>query len=690
MPAALLRVTNLHTRIRTAETTVQAVNGVDLHVARGEVLGIVGESGSGKTLTALSIMNLLPHGGSITEGAVLLDGRDLVSLTEKQLRKVRGGEIGMVFQDPLSSLNPTMTIGDQVGESLRLHQRVSRQEVRRRTLEVLDLVGMPAAARRMADYPHQLSGGMRQRVMIAIALACEPKLLIADEPTTALDVTIQKQILGVIDRLRRDLNMGVILVTHDLGVVAGYADRVAVMYGGRIVETATADDLYRAPKHPYTSALFDALPERAVHAGQPLRTIAGQPPDLTKPLTGCLFAPRCVNVTDRCRTEYPSESVAADGHSFHCFVPIEALATARPAAPAPASAPSPLDTAAADELAPVVVELVDLYKEFPVTKGVLQRKVGAVSAAAGVNLSIRAGQTFGLVGESGCGKTTVGRILAGLEHPTSGQVLHHGVDLAGLRGSQRKRQLRGIQFMFQDSYSAMDPRMRAGGILAEPMRIQRSATSETRRARVEELLDQVGLSHAAVRRYPHEFSGGQRQRLGLARALALQPKLVVADEPVSALDVSIQAQILNLMLELQRDNGISYVVISHDLSVVRYICDVIGVMYLGKLVEVGPAKQVYDNPGHPYTKALLDTVPVADPPTERARRDQVLRGEIASAIDPPSGCRFRTRCAFAQDICAQVEPPLQPPATGRQDVACHFPLGRSMPDPALPEVPARL
>ncbi|GII31775.1 ABC transporter ATP-binding protein [Planotetraspora mira] len=667
-PAGLLRIEDLHTQIRSGDTTVHVVNGVDLHVDRGEVLGIVGESGSGKTLTALSVMRLLPHGGRITGGRIMLDGRDLVPLSESGLRRVRGGEIGMVFQDPMSSLNPTMAIGDQVAEAVRLHRRVSRRQAAARAVEVLDQVGMPAAARRVHDYPHQLSGGMRQRVMIAIALACEPKLLIADEPTTALDVTIQKQILGVIDRLRRELDMGVVLVTHDLGVVAGYADRVAVMYGGRIVETAATDELYGRERHPYTAALFDALPERAVNTGEPLRTIPGQPPDLSSPITGCAFAPRCVRATDRCRAEFPAVTVEAGGHAYHCFVPLEHVGAAPRAAVAEPAAGRPSDEA------PVVVELVDLHKEFPVNRGVLQRRVGSVSAVAGVSLSIRAGQTFGLVGESGCGKTTIGRILAGLERPTSGRVLYHGDDLAGLRGARRKRLLRGIQFMFQDSYAAMDPRMRAGSILAEPMRVQRSEDRTARRARVEELLGQVGMARGAVRRYPHEFSGGQRQRLGLARALALRPELVVADEPVSALDVSIQAQILNLMRDLQRQTAISYVVISHDLSVVRYISDVIGVMYLGKLVEVGPAEIVYGRPAHPYTRALIDTVPVADPPRERARRNQVLGGEIASATNPPSGCRFRTRCPYAADVCASSEPPLRPLGPGLQSVACHFPL----------------
>ncbi|MEU7939477.1 ABC transporter ATP-binding protein [Microbispora bryophytorum] len=671
----LLRIENLHTHIRSGDVTVHAVNGVDLHVDRGEVLGIVGESGSGKTLTALSVMRLLPHGGRVAEGRILLDGRDLVPMEEKALRHVRGAEVGMVFQDPLSSLNPTMTIGDQVAEAVRLHRRVSKKQAVLRAVEVLDQVGLPAAARRIHDYPHHLSGGMRQRVMIAMALACEPKLLIADEPTTALDVTIQKQILGVIDRLRHELDMGVILVTHDLGVVAGYADRVAVMYAGRVVETATTDELYGQERHPYTTALFDALPERAVNAGEPLRSIPGQPPDLSAPITACPFAPRCAHVTDRCRAEYPPASVEGTGHVYHCFVPIEHVAAAPGASAGRASAgPAVAPPAVSERDAPVVVELVDLYKEFPLNRGVLQRQVGTVSAVAGVSLSIRAGETFGLVGESGCGKTTIGRILAGLERPTSGQVLYHGDDLAGLRGAERKRKLRGIQFMFQDSAAAMDPRMRAGSVLAEPMRVQRSADRAARQARVEELLDQVGMARAAARRYPHEFSGGQRQRLGLARALALRPELVVADEPVSALDMSIQAQILNLMRDLQRDAGISYVVISHDLSVVRYISDVIGVMYLGKLVEVGPAATVYESPAHPYTKALIETVPVADPPIERTRRANVLHGEIASATNPPSGCRFRTRCPIAADICATTEPPLAQLGPDARRVACHFPL----------------
>jgi peptide/nickel transport system ATP-binding protein len=689
--APLLEIENLHTQIYLKQGTVRAVDGVSLHVNQGETLGIVGESGCGKTMTALSVMNLLPVGGHITEGAILLEGREITALSDEQMRHIRGNEIGMIFQDPLSSLNPTMTVGRQIAEAVLLHREVSKREAYERAAEVLDLVGMPRPRERLHEYPHQFSGGMRQRVMIAMALACEPKLLIADEPTTALDVTIQKQILELIDDLRRRLGMAVILVTHDLGVIAGRADRVTVMYAGKIAETTSTEALFANPRHPYTEALFQALPDKAAGRKERLYSIPGAPPDLIHPPPGCRFAPRCRYAADRCRAEEPRLLGDQPGHQYACFFPVgehERKLPVTGAGPREAGQPGALEPGRDGHEVLLAVE--HLVKNFPVTRGaVLQRKVGEVSAVADVSFAVRRGETFGMVGESGCGKTTIGRLIVGLEKPTSGVIRFEGKDLTKIKGREYRRQRRRIQFMFQDSYASLDPRMRAGTILREPLVVQRIGSRAEQRRRVEEMLDHVGLPRNAVERYPHEFSGGQRQRLGFARALMLRPELIVADEPVSALDVSIQAQMLNLMSSLQAEFGLTYLFISHDLAVVRYLSDQIGVMYLGKLVEVGPADEVYLRPAHPYTRGLIDSAPLADPVAEKAKERAGVRGELPSAIHPPSGCRFRTRCPFAQDRCAQEEPLLRSFGPGHQ-AACHFPLLPPAPDVLAPAGAAEL
>jgi peptide/nickel transport system ATP-binding protein len=677
--ASLLQIEDLHTEIRLRSATVHALDGVSLTVEAGECLGIVGESGCGKTMTALSVMQLLPPGGHITGGTITLAGQEISSLDENGMRHVRGNEVGMIFQDPMTSLNPTMTIGDQIAETVLLHRGADAKTARERAIEVLGLVGFPRPAERIGNYPHQLSGGMRQRVMIAMALACEPKLLIADEPTTALDVTIQKQILELIDGLRQRLGMAVILVTHDLGVIAGRADRAAVMYAGKVVETTSTVRLFANPRHPYTEALFGALPEKAADQAERLYSIPGMPPDLTSPPPGCRFAARCRYVQDSCRTTEPPLEGDSWDHVYRCFFPVGRPGESGDTAglhvsEAPAREHHERVMAESDGQQPLL-RTDGLVKNFAVTAGaVLQRKVGEVSAVAGVSFAVRPGHTFGMVGESGCGKTTIGRLIAGLEKATDGSIILDGEDLTKLSRHERRRRSPKIQLMFQDSYASMDPRMRVGPILREPLAIQRIGSRQEQRNKIAAILDEVGLPRAAVDRYPHEFSGGQRQRLGLARALILRPKLVVADEPVSALDVSIQAQILNLMLDLQRDLGLTYLFISHDLSVVRYVSEQIGVMYLGKLVEVGPADDVYYHPVHPYTKGLIDTVPVADPTAAKHREDKGVAGELPSAINPPSGCRFRTRCPRAQEICAVEEPPLRQFAANGHLAACHFPL----------------
>jgi peptide/nickel transport system ATP-binding protein len=700
----LLQIEDLHTEVRLKNSVVRAVDGVSIHIDANEMLGLVGESGCGKTMTALSVIRLLPPGGRIAAGSIRLNGRELTTLSGDEIRHVRGNEIGMVFQDPLTSLNPTMTIGKQISQAVLLHHDVSRAEAAERAVEVLDLVGLPHAGERAGQYPHQCSGGIRQRVMIAMALSCEPRLLIADEPTTALDVSIQEQILELIDDLRARLGMAVLLVTHDLGVVAGRADRVVVMYAGKVAETAGTQALFERPRHPYTEALFEALPERAAGTGERLYSIPGMPPDLTQPPGGCRFAPRCRYAAPRCRAEEPQLDGEEAGHRYACFYPVggpqqapggavddtgSASPTRTPAGSAPAgrmpagsagnsgpstSGASPDHAVPAAGTAPLL-SVQRLVKDFAVTRGaVLQRRTGHLSAVAGVSFDVRGGETFGLVGESGCGKTTIGRLIVGLETPTSGAIVFNGSHQIGLSGAAYRRGRRHVQLMFQDSYASMDPRMRVGPILREPLAVQRIGDRAGQQRRVRELLDQVGLPASALERYPHEFSGGQRQRLALARALTLQPKLVIADEPVSAMDVSIQAQILNLMQDLQRDLGLTYVLISHDLAVVRYLANHIGVMYLGKLVEVGQADDVYLRPAHPYTKGLIDSAPAPDPEAERRRKRAAIKGELPSAIHPPSGCRFRTRCPLAEQVCAEAEPPLRPLGPGGHLAACHFPL----------------
>jgi oligopeptide/dipeptide ABC transporter ATP-binding protein len=678
----VLEITDLSTHIQLTKSVVQAVGNIDLRIEAGEALGLVGESGCGKSMTGLSIMGLLPQGGSIVGGSVKLDGRELVGLGEAELRTIRGNEIAMIFQDPLTSLDPTKTIGYQVAEPVRLHQRASRKQAMRRAIDVLGLVGLPRPAERLGDYPHQLSGGLRQRVMIAMALSCEPKLLIADEPTTALDVTIQAQILALLHDLKDRLGMAMLLITHDMGVIAGHADRVQVMYAGRMVEATETQNLFAHMRHPYTRALLASIPRLSQDGTQRLLSIGGLPPDLASPPPGCRFAPRCSRVTDKCRDREPPLTGESSEHLFSCWHPVDGPADTRGANSAAGraviSGAVTGGTAGADgadaALPGPLLELRNLVKEFPVTAGaILQRKVAAVHAVSDVSFDVTAGETFGLVGESGCGKTTIGRLVVALERPDSGSVLLAGQDISALSGTDLRRQRRDLQLMFQDPYSSLDPRMRVGSIIREPLSIQHVGSRQQQEQRVFELLDEVGLPRNAVERYPHEFSGGQRQRIGLARALTLNPKVIVADEPVSALDVSIRAQVLNLMKRLQADHGLTYIVISHDMAVVKYMASRIGVMYLGKLVEMGSADDIYQRAAHPYTAGLIATIPVPEPEVARANRDAGIKGELPSPIKPPSGCRFRTRCPYAQDLCAAEEPELRSFGPGHV-AACHFAL----------------
>jgi oligopeptide/dipeptide ABC transporter ATP-binding protein len=545
---------------------------------------------------------------------------------------------------------------------------------------------------------------MRQRVVIAMALACEPKLLIADEPTTALDVTIQAQILELLDDLKERLHMGMLLITHDLGVIAGRADRVMVMYAGRIVETGTTGDVFGAMRHPYTQALLASVPELDTDRDAVLYSVGGAPPDLSDLPAGCRFAPRCQYAQQRCRDEDPS-LVGEPDRQYACFFPVDGPLTTDAVAATDGVTDVALEPAdlprvsASPDVVPVanghgpLLRVESVVKEFPIRRGVLQRQVAAVHAVSDVSFEVARGEAFGLVGESGCGKTTLGRMVVGLETVSSGRILVEDEEVSQMRGSQLRHKRRDLQLIFQDPLSSLDPRMRVSSILREPLAAQGIGSRKQQTERVRELLEEVGLSPRSSDLYPHEFSGGQRQRIGFARALALEPRVIVADEPVSALDVSVQSQMLNLMRDLQRERDLTYVVISHDLAVVRYLANRIGVMYLGKLVEVGPADDVYRRPAHPYTAALLESIPDPDPAKARLKRKGVVSGELPSAAAPPSGCRFRTRCALAQDTCASQEPPLRPFNAAGHLAACHFPLqtplasGSSLPgpDPSTPD-----
>jgi peptide/nickel transport system ATP-binding protein len=644
---AVLSVAGLRTEIDSRAGTVHAVDGLDFELRRGECFALVGESGSGKSMTALSLLRLLPEAGRIAGGRVLLGEQDLLGLPEAAMRSVRGRRVAMIFQEPATALNPVLTVGRQIAEVIERHSASENPEAR--TLELLAAVGIPDAARRCGEYPFQLSGGLKQRVMIAAALAAEPEVLIADEPTTALDVTIQAQILDLLAKLQAERGMALLLITHDLGIVARMAQRVAVMYAGEIVEVADRDVFFAAPQHPYAQKLFDALPAPEKR-GAELSVIAGQVPPLTGAFTGCRFAERCDFAFGRCRAEAPQLIAPPGGQArlVRCHLREQGLE-----APRQVGGERQEETQIALGSLPVLAQIEDLKVHFPIRKGLFRRTVGHVKAVDGVSLAIHAGRTLALVGESGCGKTTVGKALLRLIEPTEGRVVFAGRNLAALSRSELRASRGGMQIVFQDPYASLDPRMRVAEILAEGMQSLGIGRDERERARrAERLLAQVGLPPAALARYPHEFSGGQRQRIAIARALAVEPKLIVCDEPTSALDVSVQAQILNLLKSLQERLGVAYLFITHNISIVEYLAHEVAVMYLGRIVERGTAGEVLDNPRHPYTAALLSAVPVVDGKREIIR----LSGELPSPVHPPAGCHFHPRCPEAMPECRQSYP----------------------------------
>ena len=634
MMKPLLQVEGLVTEIGGA----RVVDGVSFHIAVGETYALLGESGSGKSMTALSLMRLLPEGGRLAAGSIVLGDTDVRALPERAMRDVRGGGMAMIFQEPMLALNPVVTVGRQIVEVLARHRGLAGRPARDAARALLDAVGVPDAERRLDSYPFELSGGLRQRAMIAMALAGEPKLLIADEPTTALDVTIQAQVLDVLHRLKAARQMGMLLITHDLGVVAGNADRVGVMYAGELVEEGVRDAFFASPQHPYSRMLFAALPRPG--DGGRLTTIPGQVPPLDAVFTGCRFAPRCPYAQDRCRTESPGWQTLG-GQRVRCHF----------AGSLPVAAARGAGAARAVKAAAPLLAVDDLKVHFPIRRGLIQRTVGHVRAVDGVSFAIAAGRTLALVGESGCGKTTVGKALLHLIEPSAGTVTLAGETITSANLGSLRRQ---AQMVFQDPFGSLNPRMRVADILLEGMDALGVGVPGERRAAVARLLAQVGLPDDAGSRYPHAFSGGQRQRIAIARALAVSPRLVICDEPTSALDVSVQAQILNLLRDLQDALGLAYLFITHNLAVVEYLAHEVAVMYLGRIVEHGSASDVLRAPRHPYTQALVSAVPRIEPGTGVG----VIRlaGDQPSPLNPPTGCHFHPRCAHASAVCRETYP----------------------------------
>ena len=648
MSESVLSVTGLRTWIDTAQGPLRAVDAVDLELRAGECFALVGESGCGKSITALSLLRLLPEAATIVDGRAVLGGEDLFALPESAMREVRGRRVSMIFQEPSTALNPVLTVGRQVTEVLERHRGLRGEAARRRALELLEAVGIPDGERRLDEYPFQLSGGLRQRVMIAGALAADPDVLVADEPTTALDVTIQSQILELLSRLQRDRGMTILLITHDLGVVAQMADRVAVAYAGEIVEVADRASFFRAPQHPYARKLFAALPGAGKRAGA-LEVIEGQVPPLTRAFAGCRFVDRCMSAIERCRGEVPNLIRLSDEASVRCHLREQGEAPALEVG----AAQDPSTARADPDAGAPLLEVEGLQVHFPIRRGLLKRVVGHVKAVDGVSFAIREGRTLALVGESGCGKTTAGKAVLQLLRPTAGSVRLGGAELTTLDRAGLQPHRARMQIVFQDPYASLDPRMRIVDTIAEGMAaLGVGASAAEREARVDAILGEVGLPAEAKSRYPHEFSGGQRQRIAIARALAVSPRLLVCDEPTSALDVSVQAQILNLLKTLQQRLGIAYLFITHNLAVVEYLAHEVAVMYLGRIVERGPVDEVLGSPKHPYTQALLSAVPTLD----GQRRVVRLGGELPSPANPPSGCQFHPRCPQATGECRKAYP----------------------------------
>lgn len=667
----LLELKNIETCFKTDGQLVKAVDQVSMYLDPGEIIGIVGESGSGKTVTMMSMLQLVSSPGKVTGGEVYLDG-DTKNMLEydpdsAQMRSMRGGKISMIFQEPMTSLNPVLTIGYQIQENIIEHLHLSKEEARKKTVEMLKLVNIPDAEQRFDYYPQQFSGGMRQRIMIAMAMSSEPTILVADEATTALDVTTQAQLLEMVRDIAKKTNTAVIIVTHNLGIVARYAERIYVMYSGSVVETADAKGLFGNPEHPYTRALLRAIPRLDDPRDRILIPIDGLPPNPAARPEYCPFYDRCEYRMDKCKAQKRPELTAVKPEHFAacCLTQAEKQQKAEEIAGKVMKA-SPHITVK-DELC---LDVKSVKKYFPVFKGMMRKKVGEVKAIEDITFAVRSGETLGIVGESGCGKTTLARCIMRVYKPEDGEIIFRGEDIAGLSDRQMRPYRRKIAMIFQDPFSSLDPRQTAESIVGESLLLHKLVKNKAEYdARVDELFRIVGLDPALKYRVPHEFSGGQRQRIGIARALSSEPDMIICDEPISALDVSIQAQIINLLEELQAKLGLTYLFIAHDLAVVKHISNRILVMYLGRVVEIAECGELYRNTLHPYTRILLSAVPVADPVIEAQRERVPIRGEVPSLTNRPGGCPFHDRCSYVMNRCRQEIPVLRD-AGGGHEVAC--------------------
>ena len=669
MENKILEVKNIYTSFKTDGKLIKAVDGVSLHLDKGEIIGLVGESGSGKSVTSMSILQLIMPPGKIDGGDVRVEGTqgNLLSygMMSEEMRNVRGGKIGMIFQEPMTSLNPILTVGYQIQETIELHLHLGKEESRKKAIEMMQQVGISDPESRFQQYPQHFSGGMRQRIMIAMALAAQPSILIADEATTALDVTTQAQILELLQSLARRKGFSIIIITHNLGLVARYADRIYVMYSGEVVESAYKEELFSQPCHPYTRGLLAAVPRLDDKKDRRLRPIDGNPPNPALRNDYCQFYDRCLYRNDECMAHKWELKEISEGHYSRCCKTVSQLDDKQK------SLELKLNSVPVKKISDhETLAVTNLKMYFPVYKGVMKHKVAEVKAVDDVSFTVHKGETLGIVGESGCGKSTLARCIMRAYQPTGGSIIYEGTELVGLSERQLRPLRPKLAMIFQDPFSSLDPRQSAGSIVGEPLKINKLvASKEEYNKRVNELMSIVGLDPALKDRVPREFSGGQRQRLGIARALASNPDLIVCDEPISALDVSIQAQIINLLEDLQAKLGITYLFIAHDLSVVKHISDRIIVMYLGKIVEIAGCEDLYDKPMHPYTQALLSAVPIADPQVEEKRERIHLHGEVPSVMNRPSGCPFCNRCAYAQPECSKAAPELEDKGNGHY-VAC--------------------